>query len=119
LACTNVIVEPGMTYHFSGWIKTKDITTVEGISFRLRSDETGVPILNTAEVHGTTPWGLVEDTWRAGAKTHRALLCVNREPSDNPGVRISGTAWVDDVNLIAQPTEHKSTERKSAERHKP
>ena len=42
----------------------------------------------------------VDQTWTAGPNTPRVQICVTREPSDNPGVRISGTAWVDDVNLV-------------------
>jgi hypothetical protein len=32
-------------------------------------------------------------------------VCVTREPSDNPQVRISGTAWVDQITLIPEPAE--------------
>jgi hypothetical protein len=42
----------------------------------------------------------------AGPDIHRVQICVSREHSDNPDVRISGTAWVDDVTLIPQPAGH-------------
>ena len=48
----------------------------------------------------------MEGTWIAGPIVHRVQICVSRDPSDNPDVRISGTAWVDDVNLVPQPAEH-------------
>jgi tetratricopeptide (TPR) repeat protein len=103
-ACTMGIVQPGTAYHFSGWIKTRDITTENGVGFRLRSTDDGsAPVQNTREFHGTNPWTSVDQTWTAGPHTHRAQVCVVRDPSDNPGVRISGTAWVDDVNLIPEP----------------
>jgi tetratricopeptide (TPR) repeat protein len=102
-ACAMGIVQPGTTYHFSGWIKTRDITTENGVGFRVRSnDDSSAPVLNTREFHGTNPWTSVDQTWTAGPRTHRVQICVVRDPSDNPGVRISGTAWVDDVNLVPE-----------------
>jgi hypothetical protein len=37
---------------------------------------------------------------------HRVRICISREPSDNPDVRISGTTWIEDVNLAPKPAEH-------------
>lgn len=105
-ACTIGIVQPGTAYHFSGWIETKGITTEYGIGFRLSSAEDNT-VVNTREVHGSNPWTLVDQAWTAGLNIHRVQICVTREPSDNPEVRISGNAWVDDVNLVPQPTEHR------------
>jgi len=103
-ACAIGIVQPGTTYHFSGWVKTKNITTENGVGFRVRStDDSSAPVLNTREFHGTNPWTSVDQTWTAGPRTHRVQVCVVRDPSDNPAVRISGTAWVDDVNLVPEP----------------
>jgi len=103
-ACAMGIIQPGTTYHFSGWIKTRDITTENGVGFRVRSTDDGsAPVLNTREFHGTNPWTSVDQTWTAGLHTHRVQVCVVRDPSDNPGVRISGNAWVDDVNLVPEP----------------
>ena len=103
-ACAIGIVQPRTTYHFSGWVKTRNITTENGVGFRVRSTDDGsAPVLNTRELHGTNPWTSVDQTWTAGAHTHRVQVCVVRDPSDNPGVRISGTAWVDDVNLVPEP----------------
>ena len=107
-ACAFGIVQPGRPYHFSGWIETKEITTEYGIGFRLRSVEDNA-VVNTRELHGSNPWTLVDQTWTAGPNIHRVQICVTREASDNPDVRISGTAWVDDVNLVPQ----------LVERHKP
>jgi hypothetical protein len=103
-ACAMGIVQPGTTYRFSGWIKTRDMTTENGVGFRVRSTDDGsAPVLNTREFHGTNPWTSVDQTWTPGAHTHRVQVCVVRDPSDIPGVRISGTAWVDDVNLVPEP----------------
>ncbi len=107
-ACSVAVVEPGTNYRFSGWVKTREITTEEGIRFHLRSfgnPEAGVGV--TRDVHGTAPWTLIEQLWTAAPKVHRVQICVSRDASDNPDVRISGDAWVDDVNLVPQPVERR------------
>jgi tetratricopeptide (TPR) repeat protein len=107
-ACAIGIVQPGNVYHFSAWIKTKNITTENGVGFRVRSaDDESAPVLNTREFHDTNPWTSEDEMWTASPRTHRVQVCVVRDPSDNPEVRISGTAWVDDVNLVPQPPEHR------------
>lgn len=107
-ACALGLVQPSTTYHFSGWIRTKDITTESGIGFRVRSmDDSQMPVFNAREFHGTNPWTVEEQDLTAGKNTHRVLVCVTRDPSDNPEVRISGTAWVDDVTLVPQPAGHR------------
>jgi hypothetical protein len=107
-ACTIGIVQPRTAYHFSAWIKTRNITTGNGVGFRVRSaDDNSAPVLDTREFHGTNPWTSVDEMWTTSPRTYRAQVCVVRDPSDNPEVRISGTAWVDDVNLVPQPSEHR------------
>jgi Tfp pilus assembly protein PilF len=107
-ACILAIVQPSTTYHFSGWIKTNGITTDQGVGFRLRSlDESGgTAFTTTNKIVGTNSWGLIDQTWTTGPKARRATICVIRDASENPEVRISGNAWVDDVNLLPQPAEH-------------
>jgi hypothetical protein len=34
-------------------------------------------------------------------------ICVVRDSSVNPDARISGTAWIDDVNLLPESTERR------------
>ena len=106
-ACTLAVVQPATDYRFSGWIKTKDVTTEYGVGFRLHSygisDE---PVMNTRQLYGNNPFTMIDQTWTTGPDIRRVVICITREPSDNPEVRISGTAWVDDVNLVSQPTGH-------------
>lgn len=106
-ACTLAVVEPGTTYRFSGWIKTKDLTTDEGVGFRIHSNgNSQAPWVNTKQIYGNNPFTLIDQSWTAGPGIHQVKICIVREASDTPDVRISGTAWVDDVNLIAQVAEH-------------
>jgi tetratricopeptide (TPR) repeat protein len=105
-ACTTVNVEPNTAYHFSGWVRTQELTTNSGIGFRIYSigDPTS-PVNQTSEIHGTFPWTNVDMPWTSGPKVHQARICIVREPSDTPNTNISGTAWVDDVNLVPQSAE--------------
>ncbi|MGB9510308.1 MAG: tetratricopeptide repeat protein [Candidatus Acidiferrum sp.] len=105
--CTEAIVQPDTRYRFSGWIKTKAITSDQGIGFRLRALDQATPnVVSTKKVLGTNPWGFVDQTWTSGPDVHRVEVCVTREASDNPDTRISGTAWIDDVNLVQEAAEH-------------
>jgi hypothetical protein len=106
-ACTLGIVQPGTTYRFSGWIKSQAITTDQGLAFRLRQVDGGfAAVADTRQVVGTNPWTLVDQSWTSGPDVHSVRVCVIREASENPDVRISGTAWVDDVNLLPQSAEN-------------
>lgn len=105
--CTEAIVQPDTKYRFSGWIKTKAITSDQGIGFRIRALDQATPnVVDTKKVLGTNPWGFVDQTWTSGPDVHRVEVCVTREASDNPDTRISGTAWIDDVNLVQEAAEH-------------
>src|SRR5215471_6889415 len=102
-ACTMVNTEPSTAYHFSGWVRTQELTTNSGIGFRIHSF--GGPsssVDQTSEIHGTNPWTLVDMAWTAGPKVHQASVCIIREPSDTPNTNISGSAWVDDINLVPE-----------------
>ena len=106
-ACTLAVVQPATVYRFSGWIKTEDVTTEYGVGFRLHTyGISGGPVMDTRQIYGNNPFTMIDQTWTTGSDIRRVVICITREPSDNPGVRISGTAWVDDVNLVPQPTEH-------------
>jgi tetratricopeptide repeat protein len=106
-ACTLAVVQPATVYRFSGWIKTKDVTTEYGVGFRLHSYSiSSGTVMDTRQIYGNNPFTIIDQTWTTGPDIRRVVICITREPSDNPEVRISGTAWVDDVNLVPQPTEH-------------
>jgi hypothetical protein len=105
-ACITSFVDPGTTYHFSGWIKTREVTTEQGVRFRLRSlGGRDAQVLATGEFHGSMPWTSVDVPWTAGDDVHRVQICGSRDPSDNSDVRISGNVWVDDVNLVPESPE--------------
>jgi hypothetical protein len=109
-ACALTIVQPKTTYHFSGWIKSFAVTSDQGIAFRLRpiSDKGSLSTpVTTRQALGTNPWTVLEESLTSAPDVHRVMICVVRDASENPEVRISGTAWVDDVNLLPEPAEHR------------
>jgi tetratricopeptide (TPR) repeat protein len=102
-ACVIAPVQPSRAYHFSGWVRTRGLTTDEGVRFSLRSEEApGARVVLTPEVHGSEPWTLVEASWTPEKDSHGVRICVRRNASGSLENEIRGTAWVDDVALIPE-----------------
>jgi tetratricopeptide (TPR) repeat protein len=105
--CHNVPVQPATKYRFSAWIKTRAITTDQGVRFQLHSFGTeDTSTVLTSDVRGTEPWTLVELPWSSGKDVQVLQVCVVRSFSDQEKNRIQGTAWVDDVALVPEAEEH-------------
>ncbi len=106
-ACTLAVVQPSTTYRFSGWIKTEAINSDQGIRFRLRPiGDNQAPVIDTKQVLGTKGWTSVDQDWTSSPSVRQVQICITRIASENADLRISGTAWVDDVNLVPEPAEH-------------
>lgn len=108
--CHWVPVVPGRAYQFSGWVKTKSLTTEQGVRFSLFSFVNGKgSAVYSAELHGDQPWTNITLPWTApplGSRFVRA--CVVRSPSELADGDIQGTAWIDDVSLIPIIPERKA-----------
>ena len=105
--CHYVPVQPSTAYRFSAWVKTNGLTTDQGIRFQLHSLGTlDTSTVVTPEVHGTVPWTPIVLPWSSGKDVHELQVCVVRLPSEGAESKIQGTAWVDDVALVPEPTEH-------------
>ena len=97
--CHSVPVAPLASYEFSAWAQTRELTSDEGLRFRIQSrGGTGAAVL-TPEIHGTHPWTRIAIPWTAEGNVHEAQVCIVRLPSDQPDNRIRGAAWVDDVAM--------------------
>jgi len=108
IACSAGVVDPGTKYLFSGWIKSKDLTGDEGVRFHLHSlGNAPIPVGVTKEIHGNTPWTVLDQQWTAAPGVHRIEVCISREPSTNADIHISGDVWVDDVTLVPQAPERR------------
>jgi tetratricopeptide (TPR) repeat protein len=102
-ACTVALVQPSTAYRFSAWVRTKALTTDQGVRFKLYSE--GIPgarALVTKDVRGSEPWTRIEAPWSAEKDSHGVRICVARSASEKLDGEIQGTAWVDDVALIPE-----------------
>lgn len=97
--CHSVPVSPLVPYQFSAWVRTRELTSDQGIRFRIQSSTPVAVAAITPETHGTTDWTRIDFPWTSDSGAFEAQLCIVRLPSDQSGSRIRGTAWIDDVSL--------------------
>jgi len=99
--CHTAIVDSGKSYQLSGWIRTKGLTTDQGVRLVLYSNSNGkMASVATSEVHGDAAWTPVSLLWTAPSGTQSASVCVARYPTESPDGEIVGFAWIDDVALV-------------------
>ena len=105
--CHYVPVQPGTSYRFSAWVKTRAVTTDQGIRFQLRSLGTkDASVAVTPDIHGSEPWTRIEIPWSSGHDVQELQVCLIRWLSDQIENKIKGTTWVDDVALVPEAAEH-------------
>lgn len=101
--CHYVPVTPSTNYLFSAWVKTRSLTTDQGLRFQLHSLGTQYSATaNTSDVHGTAPWTRIAMPWTSAKDVHELQVCLVRFPSEGDDNKIQGTVWVDDVALIPE-----------------
>lgn len=89
-----VYLDPGM-YRFSGFIRTRGITTEQGIGIRIGS-------ATTEQITGNTDWKELSKTIEV-AKPSLLRLEIFRNPSGKIANKLSGTVWLDDIQLYRVP----------------
>jgi tetratricopeptide (TPR) repeat protein len=105
--CHYVPVSPSTSYRFSAWVKTRAITTDQGIRFQLHSlGARDASAAVTPELHGSAPWTYIEMPWTSGNDVQEVQVCLVRALSDQLENKIMGTTWVDDVTLVPAAAEH-------------
>jgi alpha-N-arabinofuranosidase len=90
---TTIAVRPFAEYRLSGWIRTEDVTTLEGGSgalFNIHEIRTA----HTEPLTGTHDWTRVETTFSTGSHDLLLLNCL----FGGWGLA-TGTAWYDDLEL--------------------
>ncbi len=105
--CHYVPVKPSTRYLFSAWVKTRALTSDQGIRFQLHAlgaQDTSTVV--TSEVHGSVTWTLLELPWSSAKDVQELQVCIVRLPSEEAENKIQGTVWVDDVALVPRPAEH-------------
>jgi hypothetical protein len=96
--CHYVPIQPSSAYQFSAWVRTKFLTSEQGVRFQLRSfGAPGNSDAVSSDVRGSEPWTRIEMRWCSGKDVQEAQVCIVRLHSDEPENKIQGTAWVDDV----------------------
>jgi hypothetical protein len=92
-------VRPG-SYRLSAWVRTRDITTNEGLRLRVFDPESPARLdLRTDSLTGTRPWTLVQLPFIVPPQTNLITVELYRVPSLKFDNKIAGSAWVDDVHL--------------------
>jgi tetratricopeptide (TPR) repeat protein len=105
--CHYVPVSPSTSYRFSAWVRTRAVTTDQGVRFQLRSlggEDSSLAV--TPELHGSEPWTRIEIPWTSGKDVQEVQVCLVRSLSDQLENKIKGTIWVDDVALVPEAVEH-------------
>ena len=101
--CQIVPAEAGRAYELSVWMKSKDVTTDQGVRIELGPGIAGVNGAVTTDIRGTQPWTRFATVWPAAKESQEVQICFRRYPSDQEDNKIRGTVWVDDVALTPIP----------------
>ena len=96
-----VPVEPSRRYHFHAAVKTEGITTESGISFLISDPNNGAAMMTTENLTGTHTWTPVDVDYMTAPVTHFLSIQLRRSPSRLFENKLSGTAWIGDVSLVA------------------
>ena len=94
----DVVAQPGH-YHFRAWIRTSELTTDQGIGFRL-ADPSGHMSLETMRLIGTHDWMPLDLDFTLSGAVRLLRIEVVRQPSLKFDNKISGTAWIDNISLV-------------------
>jgi len=95
------VVWPG-PYRFEAWIRTEEITTNQGIGWRIFDAVSPSRLsLEFENRVGTADWTKVEKIFVVPPETRLLEVQVVRRPSLKFDNKISGTACIDAVSLVA------------------
>lgn len=93
-------VAPG-DYSFQAFVRTEGITTDQGVGFRISDAEAASALdVRTEQLVGTHEWKKIEQMIHVPRGTRLLLVQIVRQASLKFDGDISGTAWIDSVNLV-------------------
>jgi tetratricopeptide (TPR) repeat protein len=99
-----VVVEPNTRYSFSAYLRTQDLTTESAVRFEIVDANQNANLHTvTPGATGTQPWTRDAVGFATGPTTRLLRISLRRMPSTMLANKVRGTAWVDDVQLIAAP----------------
>ena len=93
------VVKPG-PHRFEAWVRTEEITTDQGIGWRIFDAESASRLdVKTEQLVGTTKWTRLEKVFEVPVQTRLLEVQLCRRSSLKFDNKISGTAWIDAVSL--------------------
>jgi tetratricopeptide (TPR) repeat protein len=97
-----VLLKPGR-YRFRAYVRTEDLSTDEGFSFRVVEEESGKRVNFTTEgVLGSHDWTLVEHAFEAPSGVGLVRVGLVRKPSWRFDCLIRGAMWIDQVSIVPE-----------------
>jgi tetratricopeptide (TPR) repeat protein len=110
-----VAVEPNRSYRFHGYMRTESISTEMGMRFLIIDpNHAGAVTVMTENLTGSHPWTATDLEVVTGPETHFVLVSLRRDASRMFDNKLSGTAWIADVSLVAaEPRNPGEVERPS------
>lgn len=93
------VLRPGR-YRFQAYVRSEDVTTDQGVFFRISDVEDPKRLrVETEQVRGATPWHALATTFLASPATQLVEVVVVRRPSLKFDSQINGAVWIDQVSL--------------------
>ncbi len=98
-----VPVNPG-TYRFRAFVRTDQLTTDQGIGFRILDAESSQRLdLFTRQLTGTSDWTELQAVFSVRPPARFLEIEVARRASLKFDGKIRGVVWIDDVELVPAP----------------
>ena len=95
----SVFLTPG-AYRFEAHVRTEELSTDQGIAFRIVSEGGPKPLdVTTADLRGSKDWSVLEAAVDVPVGGVLARVLLTRKPSLKFDNLIKGTAWIDQVTL--------------------
>jgi tetratricopeptide (TPR) repeat protein len=96
----DIVAHPGR-YHFKARVRTSQLTTDQGVGFRLMDSSGGLNV-QTMRVNGTKDWMPIDLDFVLSGPTRLLRVAVIRQSSWKFDNKVSGTVWIDDVSIVKQ-----------------
>ena len=95
-----IVIKPG-NYQFAAYMRAEDITTDQGVRFRIRDVEDPARFeVQTEGIRGSADWTLFPISFAIPSATRVVSVQVYRAASTKFENRIKGEVWIDDVSLV-------------------
>jgi tetratricopeptide (TPR) repeat protein len=97
-----VLVQPGRRHELSCQIRSRGLSTDQGVYLEVYEPLGKRILLRTDEIRGTTPWSRIFSAFETAEGVDTVELRVQRDRSLQLDSRLSGTVWLDEVQVLAR-----------------